>query len=364
MSSSSSYGHGSETDSSDGRGHNVHTRFKLSHNPIPGPPRNTAGLGTMTRAGYLGGDDNPATRVCMWHDSVRGGIWASAPGKDTGHLTFHDLANKQQKYGDREPPRAAYDDALVTLPTGEKARTLYLLDPREDFYEPLGDVPDPAQAHVVNRWGYIILTTCPLLLRIADEGDEAAGRWQRHVDVAARAQQFGSFTQTMTLFDHDIDDNVYLWKDDVLGGIWKTTTPDNKFGTLRPWDGQADVAAAGLVPMQRPAAPFMGTREPPRANLYLADPVNEVVGDEGDGHVTVRSVLVGESFEVVSYPQVRMVNRLSITEEEQVAELNDPESLYQVYLSDYEDSTDSEDRAIDSDTDSVFDEELDVDELY
>jgi hypothetical protein len=123
-------------------------------------PNNTGGLGTMKLIRY-----DTKEQVHEWKDADNS-IWLTAPGKKYGHLVAS--TNQPTGLGENWP---------VTLPDGKQVRTLYLMDPKDELYEPLGTLPSPAQAQVTSNRGKILLTTSPLLLRIVHPRKKNERRW-------------------------------------------------------------------------------------------------------------------------------------------------------------------------------------------
>ncbi|KAH8909356.1 hypothetical protein BR93DRAFT_935126 [Coniochaeta sp. PMI_546] len=270
--------------------------YKFAERKLSEGPNNTGGLGTMTHINVAGGD--PQKQVHRWRDDVKGGIWLAPAGHKYGFLTpfAHQLSSGWQP----------------TLPDGTEARTLYLMDPEAELYEPFGSIPSPAQAHVTNKRGQILITTCPLLLRIVYPGQD-----EREWDIWAFDNKWYPTNHTMTLLDHDIDDDVYLWKDDVNGGTWVTKS-GKKYGRLTE---------------------HSGTRTnyyEPAKKLWLLDPKTERLRDVGAGFSAIAR-FDGRELGSVRNRIVRMVNRASMDAEERSATSTVVESLFETCEGDEED---------------------------
>jgi hypothetical protein len=316
-------------------------RYKFDQPKDDHAPDNTGILGTMTLLGW-----NSEREVHEWRDNGTGSVW---------------LTRKSQKYGRLVPSPTQPDDVpasacTITLPDGSQHRTIVLLHPDLHRYEPLGAVFEPAQAHVTTRSGLIVLTTCPALLRV-----ERRSKSRRRAAVAAHDDQwYPHITQTMTLFDHDIDADVYLWRDDVIGGIWKTK-PGKKYGLLSHWEGQpADqdwmipMAVEDWVKPRRENAKMLcACHVPPAKDLWLVDPVRQTLDQDSD-RPTIRSSRTGRRLGALAKPVVRMVNRGSIDDEQREGLFNDPETLYKEYMG-IDPGYQSEGSGVESDTDSVWD---------
>jgi hypothetical protein len=304
--------------------------YQTKHHP---GPNNTGGLSTMTFIGW-----NTERQLHEWRDDTTTAIWQTEKGMKYGHLTPSPT----------QPVLLPESACVITLPDGSQHRTLYLIDPINELYEPLGRVPRPAQAHITTKHGHILLTTCPLLIRIVRPGAR-----QRDWDVRALADTWFPTAQTMTLFDHDIDDDVYLWKDNVMGAIWKTE-PGKRYGELTHWEGQDPEEECGIpLAVLDPRLRGVGLEK-----LYLVDPVNEQV--EKREHPSGRVVIVRRSDSMPEvaplYRLIRMVSREGMDGEQREATSTDVESLFQTYEGVDEESEDSESGSEDE-TDSVWDSE-------
>ncbi|KAJ9165494.1 hypothetical protein NKR19_g289 [Coniochaeta hoffmannii] len=317
------------------------------------PDITSGGLGTMTLIGW-----DVDRQLHSWRDDDTNTTWLTEKGKKYGRLVPSPTQPTQT---------TTTVTPSITLPDGSQHRTLFVIDPVNELYEPLGDVPLPAQAHVTNKRGQILLTTCPLLLRT-----EHPGPRQRELDVLAwREERWYPTTQTMTPFDHDVDEGVYVWRDDVLGGLWKTE-PGRRYGRLELWNPSPKVWGAELprvIPVGRVtfellkselSRTFGGTElewNGVAGRLWLVDPAEEWVHSWDDetrrpGLVKVRRRSTGRLVTPCAIPLIRMVNRGTMDDGQKEATWTDVDSLYKTYEG-VENGADSESSG--SEADSVWD---------